>query len=327
MAINTIDPTSSLAREITYKASQQTAWTIQTLVPQHKRDDAFRAYAYFRWVDDVLDGDSLHQGERLSFLHSQMELLDQCLSGNPPRQISSDEWLLVELTQGPLGHDPGLRTYLRDMMAVMAFDAHRRQQRISQFELALYSKRLAAAVTEAVYTFIGDRCGAPRTAARYLAADAAHIVHMLRDMHEDLEAGYINIPLEVLPGDHVRPEDLSLPQVKDWVRSRIETAHSYFRQGEAYLAQIGNSRCRMAGVLYALRFQGVMEAIEREDYQLCRDYSDCMSPMAAIRRLPDALRMFWKPRVSPAAVLNPPHYQTDYIQQQVDFLQPANNES
>jgi hypothetical protein len=31
----------------------------------------------------------------------------------------------------------------------------------------------------------------------------------------------------------------------------------------------------MAGTLYAARFEGVLDAIEREGYRLRRDYSDC----------------------------------------------------
>lgn len=272
MSPTNIDPTGPLARNITFEASKQTAWTIQALVPRSRRDDAFRAYAYFRWVDDVLDGQEIDQTERLSFLDSQMDLLHRCLNGKPPRVVGSEEWMLVELTQGPLRNDPGLRIYLQDMMAVMDFDANRRGRRITQHELHSYSRRLATAVSEAVYTFIGGACRAPRIPQRYLAADAAHIIHMLRDMHEDLEAGYINIPVEVLPGGQISVADLSQPHVRLWVRDRVEIAKSYFNQGEAYLSHVDNPRCRLAGALYTLRFQGVMQTIERDEYLLQPEY-------------------------------------------------------
>jgi phytoene/squalene synthetase len=289
------DPTNSLARAITYNASRQTGWTIQTLVPRQKRADAFRAYAYYRWVDDVLDGENLSPSERVSFLESQQDLLRRSLDSRPPLQVNSDERLLVALTQGPMGKDPGLRIYLEDMMAVMTFDAHRRGRRITQAELQAYSRRLATAVSEAVYTFIGEECQAPRIAQRYLAADAAHIIHMLRDMHEDLEAGYVNIPLEVLPGDQIKAADLVRPEVQIWVQERVQTARAYFEQGEAYLALVDNPRCRVAGALYARRFLEVIEAIEREDYLLRRDYSDCKRTRAYLRMLIGAARMLLRP--------------------------------
>lgn len=301
--------TSSLASEITSNASRQTAWTIQALVLRARRQDAFRAYAYFRWVDDILDGEISNPTERRAFLRSQIKLLNLCQHRTPPSIACDEEWMLIELTQGRLGDDPGLWIYLQDMMAVMAFDAERRYRRITQYELHEYSKRLATAVTEAVYTFIGDRCDAPRTATRYLAADAAHIVHMLRDMHEDLEAGYINIPIEVLAGDDIQPRDLSLPQVRSWIQSRLHTARAYFEHGESYLAQVGNPRCRLAGALYALRFQGVMKTIEREECLLRSDYRDCMGPGAALRMIPEVARMLLQPKTDPLAEFIPPQYQ------------------
>ena len=49
---------ASLASAITKAASTQTYYTIRFLVDRPRMDDAFRAYAYFRWVDDVLDAEA-----------------------------------------------------------------------------------------------------------------------------------------------------------------------------------------------------------------------------------------------------------------------------
>jgi phytoene/squalene synthetase len=285
-------PTAALAQTVTRDASKQTYYTIRLLVPCERRDDAFRAYAYFRWVDDLLDGDMLHPKEQHAFLTAQKELLSQCLQGRPPRNLCSEEWLLVDLTQGSMREDPGLMIYLQDMMAVMEFDVLRRNRRINRRELAWYSRRLATAVTEAVYTFIGDQNSAPRTVERYKAADAAHIVHMLRDLHEDLESGYINIPIEVLDGEQVDPAIISSDRVCTWVRERVETARVYFTAGETYLSMIENPRCRTAGAWYAARFTGVLDAIEREDYLLRRDYSDCKGVRTMLRMAARGLMAF-----------------------------------
>lgn len=287
---NTAFPTACLAQTITHSASKQSSYTIQLLVPQDRQDDAYRAYAYYRWVDDLLDGDELNTDERIAFLDTQKALLDSCLNGKPPRDLCSEEWLLVALTQGPLRGNPGLTTYLSDMMAVMEFDARRRYKRINQRELEWYSRRLATAVTEAVYTFIGESCNAPQTNQRYVAADAAHITHMLRDMHDDLDAGYINIPVEVIPGQTVRKEELESSNLRSWVNQRVELARSYFREGAAYLTQIQNPKCRVAGVWYAARFTGVLDAIEREGYVLREDYSDCLGAQAMLHMTIEGLR-------------------------------------
>jgi phytoene/squalene synthetase len=283
MTLNTAS--AKLAEIITRNASRQSYLTIKALVPQERRADAFRAYAYYRWVDDLLDGEDLNQAQRGEFLASQGQLLSDCLSDHPPHDLCAEELLLVELTQGKLKGDPGLEMYLRDMMDVMAFDVTRRGRRIDSSQLSWYSRHLATAVTEAVYTFMGDWCGAPRIVERYFAADAAHIAHMLRDMHEDLETGYINIPIDVIPGERVDTKILKQESVKRWVHGRVELARRYFKEGDEYLRTIKNPRCRMAGAWYATRFVGVLDAIEREDYVLRRDYSDCRNNGMMLRML------------------------------------------
>ena len=286
----TTEPSAALAAKITSDASKQTYYTIRTLVPRQHRDDAFRAYAYFRWVDDRIDGDELTPKERLDFVEDQKELLAQCFENRPPRALLSEEWLLVDLTQGLLGQEPGLRIYLQDMMTLMDFDARRRGRRISRHEFKWYSRRLATAVTEAVYTFIGGGCGAPRTMERYLASDGAHIAHILRDLYDDLDAGYINIPSEVYEGETIDLETVQSERIRQWVQEQVKTARAYFAEGAAYLASIPNPRCRMAGAWYAARFEGVLDAIERDDFSLRRDYSDCKGYRTLLRMAWSGLR-------------------------------------
>jgi hypothetical protein len=45
-------------------------------------------------------------------------------------------------------------------------------------------------------------------------------------------------------------------------------ARRYFKTGQDYLAQVPNLRCRLAGYLYMARFETVLDAIERDGYQL-----------------------------------------------------------
>ena len=284
------EPSAALAAKITLDASKQTYLTIRTLVPREYRDDAFRAYAYFRWVDDRIDGDELAPEERLDFIAGQKQLLAHCLENRPPRTLLSEEWLLVDLTQGFLGHEPGLRIYLQAMMSLMDFDARRRECRITEQEFKWYSRRLATAVPEAVYTFIGGECGAPRTMERYLACDGAHIAHMLRDLHDDLDAGYINIPIEVYEGETIDLEALQSERIRNWVWEQVQTARAYLTEGAAYMNSVQNPRCRLAGAWYAARFEGVLDAIEHEDYRLRRDYSDCKGVRMVLRMTWNGLR-------------------------------------
>ena len=77
--------TTNPAAAITKAASKQTYYTIRFLVDRERVDDAYRAYAYFRWVDDTLDAGSISASERLAFIERQKDLLDKCYRGELPQ--------------------------------------------------------------------------------------------------------------------------------------------------------------------------------------------------------------------------------------------------
>ena len=93
--VNQMD--STLASSITKAASKQTYYTIRFLVDRERVEDAYRTYAYFRWVDDVLDAPSGSAAERKAFLERQKSLLEACYRGEPPQDVDMQENMLVEL--------------------------------------------------------------------------------------------------------------------------------------------------------------------------------------------------------------------------------------
>ena len=183
--------------------------------------------------------------------------------------------MLVDLIAGDTENGSGLRAYIRNMMAVMAFDAGRRGGLVSAEDLNDYTRWLATAVTEAMHHFIGQRCRSPHDETRYLAVIGAHITHMLRDTLEDAEAGYFNIPREVVEAHGIDPCDAENPAYRAWVMSRVAMARDCFRAGREYLARVESLRCRIAGYAYMARFELVLDAIERENYRLRASYPEC----------------------------------------------------
>ncbi|MCJ7433742.1 MAG: squalene/phytoene synthase family protein [Anaerolineales bacterium] len=275
-----IDPNPDLAASITKAASQQTYYTIRFLADRELAVDAYRAYAYFRWVDDALDAESSSRAilgeaeKRVAFVNRQKSILEACYRGEFPRDVSLEEQMLVELVQHDTEKNSGLQVYLRDMMAVMSFDAGRRGRLVTQAELNEYTRHLAGAVTEAMHYFIGHCCYSPHNEARYLAVTAAHITHMLRDTIDDIRAGYYNIPREVLEANHISPEDVQSDAYRVWVRGRVQVARTYFKLGRVYLDQVENPRCRLAGLAYTARFEGVLDLIERDGFLLRAAYPE-----------------------------------------------------
>jgi phytoene/squalene synthetase len=274
------------ASSITKAASKQTYYTIRFLADRERIDDAYRAYGYFRWVDDILDADSSSGSERRAFLERQKSLLEGCYQGASLRDATIQEKMLVDLVQRDHEKNSGLQSYLRNMMLVMDFDASRRGRLISQGELNDYTRWLATAVTDNLHYFIGHGEFAPKDEARYLAVSAAHITHMLRDTYDDLLAGYYNIPLEVLEAHHIEPQDINCDAYRAWVKSRVELAREYFKAGKGYFARVQNPRCRLACFAYIARFEWLLDTIEREDYRLRPQYNERKS-------IGTGLRMSW----------------------------------
>lgn len=284
-----------LAADITKAASSQTFYTIRFLVDPERVADAYRAYAYFRWVDDALDAESATEEERSEFVQREKSLLESLYRGESVRETSSQEVMLVELIRNDEEKNSGLRSYLFNMMAVMSFDAGRRGRLISQSELNQYTRWLSAAVTEAMHYFIGHDCYAPHDETRALAVSAAHITHMLRDTHDDVQAGYFNIPLEVLEANHITPQDIQSDAYRAWVRGRVQLARSYFETGRGYLYRVANPRCRLAGYAYMARFEWLLDTIEREEFILRPAYAERKSLKTALRmaRLAFTSTMQW----------------------------------
>jgi phytoene/squalene synthetase len=268
-------PETDLAAAITKAASKQTYYTIRFLVDRNLIQDAYRAYAYFRWVDDYLDAEMRSPAERSAFIQRQQSLLEACYRGDAPGDLSVEErWLADLISADDGGKDSGLQSYIRNLMDVMVFDAGRLGRVISQAELNAYTHSLAIAVTEAMHYFIGHCCYSPHDGARYLAVTAAHITHMLRDTFDDIQAGYFNIPREVLEAHHIAPQDVHSQAYRDWARSRVQLARKYFKAGRAYLHQVESLRCRLAGFAYTARFEWLLDIFERESYHLRPNYDE-----------------------------------------------------
>ncbi len=271
---NTTISSGELAALITKRASKQTYYTVRFFVDRNRVEDAYRAYAYFRWVDDIIDESSCLYEERITFTERQKLLLEACYRGEIPPELCAEERMLVDLVRHDREKNSGLQIYLRNMMDVMVFDAWRRGRVISQAELSEYSHRLSKAVTEALYYFIGHADPAPCQEARYLAVTAAHITHMLRDAIEDADNGYYNIPREIVSGRGVSPRDISHPLYRQWVCSRVKQAREYFMRGRECTSRVKNLRCRLAGYAYIARFEWMLAAIERDRYCLQAEYPE-----------------------------------------------------
>jgi phytoene/squalene synthetase len=271
-----------LPASITKAGSKQTYYTFRLLADRERVDDAFRAYAYFRWLDDSLDCNSGTKQEKITLIQHQQALLEACYQGNLPGDVSPEEQMLVDLVRNDQEEHSGLQFYLRNMMKVMAFDVERCGRVISHAELTEYTHLLSTAVTEVLFYLIGHKDPPPMSETRYHAVCGAHVVHMLRDTVEDISAGYFNVPGEYIQSEKISLAELHSLSFRKWVFGRVKLARHYFRGGRKYMAQVENPRARLAAYAYLARFEWMLRRIEQDQYYLRPEYPERKSVKAGL---------------------------------------------
>jgi phytoene/squalene synthetase len=266
------DRTADLAQSITWSGSKQTYYTGRLMVDKDLVNDFNRAYAYFRWSDDMIDKSSLSAEEGIAFIKRQRELIDCLYAHERMEDLAPEEEILAALINNDRGENSGLQSFIRNMFAIIEFDTYRKGRLINESELTWYTDSLAKSVTDGIHYFVGNGHPYPTSDKRYSAALAAHITHLLRDMLPDTEDGFINIPLEYLESHNINPDDVQSPAYRGWVRSRVELAREHFSTGKGYLNELDVLRTQIVGHWYCARFESVLDTIESDDYILRSEY-------------------------------------------------------
>ena len=267
-------PGSVLARRITWASSKQTYLTAVLLADRDLVDDCLRAYAYFRWADDMIDLGQLDLAGRSAFIRRQTSLIDQLYRREVVEDLCPEELMLAELIAHDCAKNSGLHSFITNFMAVIAFDADRQGRSITREELSSYTNNLATAVMDGIQYFIGNGQPYPKTCDRTMAVTGAHIAHMLRDTQEDLSAGILNAPREFLGTCGGGLYVMDRARFPVWVQQRVEQARACFQAGHTYIDSLDVLRCKLAGSWYCARFECILDAIERDGYQLREDYPE-----------------------------------------------------
>ena len=270
----TMNASAILAHKITWASSKQSYITAMLLADRDLADDCLRAYAYFRWADDLIDITLQSGDERAAFIVRQQALIERLYRGDRPADLCPEEAMLADLIAHDRGPDSGLRSFIRSFMAVIAFDAGRNGRPVSRRELSAYTVCLGTAVMDGLLYFIANGHPYPRTPERNRAVIGAHITHMLRDTLEDLPVGFVNIPIEDIQSHGICLQDVESEPFRLWVREQVEQARSCFREGKRYIDSLDVLRAKLAGVWYCARFECILNVIERDGFVLRSEYPE-----------------------------------------------------
>lgn len=98
-------------------------------------NDFYRAYAYFRWVDDIIDESPLSLEERILFILRQRKLIDLLYKNEKLFELSTREHIISNLIKHDKEKNSKLQSFIRNMLAIIEFDAHRKDELISEVQL------------------------------------------------------------------------------------------------------------------------------------------------------------------------------------------------
>lgn len=283
----------ALALSITKAGSKQAYYLTRWMVDRDLSDQFARAYAYLRWTDDVVDVGATSRDQRIAFMERQLSIVDQLCRGERPPALEPQEQMVADLISTDRSKDPKLHSFIRNMLAIIDFDAHRKGRLIDQGELDWYTERVAISVTDGLQYFIGNGQRHPKGEDRLLAVKAAHISHLLRDMLPDVAEGYINIPREYLEVHGIGPDDIQSRPFRDWIRQRVMLARRHFAAGKRYFDRAEVLRSRVVAYWYCTRFEANLDAIEQDGFVLRESYG-------ARRKLRTMLRIAWQGLELPA---------------------------
>jgi phytoene/squalene synthetase len=280
-----------LARQITSSSSKQADFVASLIVDKHMIDDFYRAYAYFRWADDVVDDQCKSADERNAFIKRQKKLVDKIYQGEKTGEIVAQEQMLADLIGENIDKNDLLGSYIHNVLSTLEFDAQRAGRLITEQELIDYSDYIGKGVTDLLIYSIGNNYKYPVNENRYLSVKGAHITHMLRDYVEDVQSGYINIQKEYLEAHRIDPKNVRGPEFRDWVKMRVELARSHFQEGKKYIDSVDVLAYKIMAYCYCMRFETVLDTIEKDDYILREKYNNRKDALVWLRMALMALKV------------------------------------
>ena len=258
-------------------------------LPPEKKRAIFALYDYCRHADNLVDA----RGERpVSSVRQDLAALSREVTaihgGAAP---SSERWLALADT---LQRYPVPLAPLLELLDGVAMDLE--PVAMPDFaELHRYCRYVAGGVGLMLGPVLGAAPGAFREAGVRLGI-AMQLTNILRDVGEDLHNGRVYLPADELASFGLTRASLSArrvtPEFREFMQWQVSRARRYFEGGRHVVPLFPNDGSRLTVRLLQRTYAGILDAIERIDYDVFRERAYVSAP----RKLVELGRALWSER-------------------------------
>jgi phytoene synthase len=298
-------------------------------LPPRKRDAAYAVYAFCRMIDDAIDlpHDESFAGARGLRHHPAMvsprslKVLDpapgrddHCSIDTLENRLAMLRDRLDEMYDGRLELPaPAARSEAQHALRAFTHTVHRYEIPKQYFmdvaegcrmdltvaryatwaDLENYCYHVAGVVGLIMSCVFGLRHSGA-CAQAIAMGNAMQLTNILRDVKEDFDRGRIYLPQEDLVRFGYTENELARGEVnqrfRELMRFEIARARELYRTGAEGLCWLAGDGSRLTASAMAVIYSGILDAIERQDYDVFAQRAHLTTPQK-FRRLPAAWRL------------------------------------
>ncbi|MCX2727569.1 phytoene/squalene synthase family protein [Thermomicrobium sp. 4228-Ro] len=269
-AAQTAPPRSQVPSEQILARYGRSFWLASRFLPADIRRDVTTIYAFFRYLDDLADTDTVEQGLAAQVLQQWYQWVVSGLASSSP------EPTLAKAVAGVYRRYHIPTAYTADLISGILSDITPRQIR-TRDELYRYCYQVGGTVGLTLAPVLGVRCDTGQAAANALGI-AMQLTNITRDLGEDLRRQRLYLPTEDLSRYGIELRSLyhlaqtfspPTPQLQMVVRLQITRARQIYER-----ARIGYrclpERVRFGIIAAAEIYAAILRAIERNRFDTVR---------------------------------------------------------
>jgi hypothetical protein len=177
------------------------------------------AYAYMRWLDDIVDNISNNESTINNFLVHQRKLINNLYNGKNITTQIEQEKLLIDFINYDISIGCQLKEDFLIMLETLFFDLNRRHKICTKFEIEEYSYRMAKSFSSFILHFLNGENVKEKEEIITLASYGCQ-AYMLRDLAEDIKNGLINIDKETIDKYGINIKEPHCDQILIWIRKK-----------------------------------------------------------------------------------------------------------